>query len=166
MTRSLLNADQTSYSSTLGKESLRNRIEDLFEQNTVSMGGKLTSDSEFTAYDQLIVIGWNVPNLRRKAAYLTGKISDAEKGTLIKLQTQPNSVFPIFSILSTLLGAVITIWALANPADDKFLLILGLVFVALGIIYYPISTLLKNRLRNKFVTNLELEKIVTGKWKS
>lgn len=99
-----------------------------------------------------------MPNLKRKAAYLYGKITKTEKGTLVKLKVNPNSFLPIFAILSSLIGTVITLRTLSNTQDDKFLLIIGVVFIALGITYYPLSTLLKNRLRNKVVTFLGLIK--------
>ena len=123
------------------------------------MSGKLTSENEFTVYDKWSVIGWDMPNLKRKAAYLYGKITKGEKGTLVKLKIKPNSILPIFAILSTLFGVFITLKGLSNTEDDNFFLMIGLVFIALGVIYYPMSTLLKNRLRNKIVKYLDLNKL-------
>lgn len=159
MIQNILNAEEINYSSNLNEERLKKRIEDLFEQRTLRVEGKLISENEFTAYDKWVVVGWNMPNLKRKAAYLKGEITKGEKGTLIKLKSKPNSVLPIFAILSTLIGVVITILALSNSMGDKFFLIIGFVFIVLGIIYYPMSTLLKNRLRKKFVKYLDLKKI-------
>jgi hypothetical protein len=159
MIQNILNTEEINYLSNLNEEGLKKRIEDLFVQRTLRVEGKLTSENEFIAYDKWVVVGWNMPNMKRKAAYLKGEITKGEKGTLIKLKSKPNSVLPIFAILSTLIGVVITILALANSTGDKFFLIIGFVFIILGIIYYPMSTLLKNRLRNKFVKYLDLEKI-------
>ena len=148
-----------SYSSKLNEELLEERIEDLFKQKSLRVAGKFTSENEFTVYDKWIIIGWDMPKLKRKAAYLYGKITKGEKVLLVKLTIKPNSLLPFFAILSTLIGAVIAIRALSNTEDDYFFLILGLVFIALGVIYYPLSTLLKNRLRNKVVKYLDLNKV-------
>lgn len=159
MINKILNIEEISYSSNLNEENLKKKIEDLFEQRTLRVAGKFTSENKFTAYDKWVVISWDMPNLRRNAAYLRGKISIREKGTLINLQVKPNSILPIFAILSTLIGAVIALKSLSNSEDDKFFLMIGLFFIALGVIYYPVSTLLKNRLRNKIVKYLDLTKV-------
>lgn len=78
-----LNTEEESYSSNLNEEHFKKRIEDLFEQKPLRLAGKFTSKNECAAYDKLVVIGWSVPNLRRKSAYLKGIITQGEKGTLI-----------------------------------------------------------------------------------
>ncbi|MBD81501.1 MAG: hypothetical protein CL840_21460 [Crocinitomicaceae bacterium] len=155
----ILNIEEGSYSSSLNEESLKRKIENLFEQTTLRLAGKLTSENEFTAYDKLVIIGWNMPYLRRKSAYLKGKITQGQNGPLIKLKVNPNSILPIFSILAILSGVIFTLIALSNTQVDKFFLIPGLVLIALGIVYYPVSTLLRNRLRNEMVNYLDLNKI-------
>ncbi len=155
----LLNTEEVSYASNLNEERLKKKIEDLFEQSTLRVAGRLTSENEFTVYDTWIVMGWDMPNLKRKAAYLYGIISKREKGTLLKLKVKPNSFLPVFSILSTLIGVVISLIAVSNTNVDKLFFILGLAFLALGVIYYPLSTLLRNRLRNKIVKYLDLNKV-------
>jgi hypothetical protein len=158
MIQKILNIEEINYSSNLNEESLKKRIEDLFEQRTLRVEGKLTNENEFSANDKWVVINWDMPNLRRKAAYLKGKITKGEKGTLIKLKVKPNSIFPVFAIFSALLGIFFTLKSLSYTGS-KFFVILGLAFIALGIIYYPLSTLLKNRLRNKIVKHLDLSKV-------
>ena len=143
----------------MNEERLRKRIKDLFEQSSLRVKGRLINENEFSAYDKWNVIGWNMPNLKRKAAYLKGKITKGEKGTLIELIVKPNSMLPAFAIVSSLVGAVITILTLLNTIDYKFFLFLGLAFIALGVIYYPMSILLKNRLRNQVVEYLDLDKV-------
>lgn len=159
MIQKFLNTEEVSYSSNLNEENLKKRIEDLFEQRTLRLAGKLTSENEFTAYDKFVVIAWNMPNLRRQSAYVKGKITQKENGTLIKLKVSPNSILPIFAILATLCGVIITSIALSNTVVDKFFLMLGLVFITLGIVYYPVSKVLRNRLLNKIVKYLDLNKV-------
>ena len=81
MIQKLLNTEELSYSSNLNIEYLKNKIENLFEQPTLRVAGKLTNEDEFTVYDKTIVVGWNMPSVKRKAAYLYGKITKGEKGT-------------------------------------------------------------------------------------
>jgi 1,4-dihydroxy-2-naphthoate octaprenyltransferase len=100
-----------------------------------------------------------MPNLKRKAAYLKGKMTTGENGTLVKLKVKPNSILPIFAITTTLIGFLITIIAMSNAQDNLFFILLGSVCIALGMIYYPMSIWLKNRLRNKMVQYLDLSKI-------
>ena len=159
MIQKILNVEEISYTSNLNEDNLKKKVENLFKQRTLPVAGRLTSKNEFTAYDKWVVIGWDMPNLKRKAAYLRGKITKGEKGTLIKLIVKPNSFLPIFAILFTLVGFIVTILALSNTTDNKFFLFIGLVFLVLGIIYYPMSILLKNRLRNKIVKYLDLSKV-------
>jgi len=159
MIKKILNTEEVSYSSNLNVENLKKRIEDLFEQRTLPVSGKLTSKNVFTAYDKWVVINWDMPNLRRKAAYLRGEITKGEKGTLIKLKVNPNSFLPIFAIIATLIGVLMTLITLSNTENNKSFLILGLVFIILGIVYYPMSTLIRNRLRNKIVKYLDLSKV-------
>jgi len=158
MIQKLLNTEEVSYTSHLNEKSLKQRLEGLFEQKTVRLAGKLTSDNEFSAHDNLVVIGWNMPYLRRKAAYLQGEIAEGENGTTIQLKITPNSILPVFGIVAVLSGVVISLLAMSNTMGDNFFLLLGLAFIALGIIYYPLSTLFRNRLRNKFVKYLGLRK--------
>jgi hypothetical protein len=159
MIQKILNIEEACYSSNMNEESLKRKIEDLFEQRNLQVAGRITGDHEFTAYDERAVITWRMPNLKRKAAYLKGKITSGEKGTLIKLRVQPNSALPLFAFVSAIVGLVCTALVLSLAKDEKFLLIIGLVFIALGVIYYPISTLFKNRLRNKVVKHLGLSEV-------
>ena len=159
MIQKLLNTEELSYSSNLNIEYLKNKIENLFEQPTLRVAGKLTNEDEFTVYDKTIVVGWNMPSVKRKAAYLYGKITKGEKGTLVKVHIKPNSLLPTFAILATLVGVVISTLTLSNIIANNSFLILGLVFILLGAIYYPVSTVLRNRLRNKFVKFLDLSKV-------
>lgn len=154
----ILNIEEINYSSSLSEESLKKRIEDLFAQSTLQLVGKLTNEHEFTAYDKLAVIGWNMPGLKRKSAYLKGKITPEKGGTLVKLKTNPNSVLPLFAILATFLGIVITTITLLNAQYNSFVLIFGFILIALGLVYYPMSTFLRNRLRNKIVNHLDLKR--------
>ncbi|WP_421948687.1 hypothetical protein [Phaeodactylibacter xiamenensis] len=155
----ILNTQEVSYSSNLNKDRLKEKFDNLFEQKALIFKGKFTNNNEFVAYDKLNVIGWNMPNLRRKSAYLKGEITQKENRTLVKLVVKPNSLLPIFAILAILGGSIITILTLSNTENDKFFSVFGLVLIGLGVIYYPVSSLLRNRLRNKIVEYLDLKKV-------
>ena len=159
MIQRILNTEEANYSSNLNKENLKKRIEGLFEQDALRLGGKLTSENEFTAYDKLAVIGWNMPNLHRKSAYIKGLLTPKEEGTLITLKVNPNYSLPIFAILAALSGVIITLIEFSKTEYDKYFLTFGLVLIVAGVVYYPVSTLLRNRLRNKVVKHLELKKV-------
>lgn len=120
------------------------------------MGGRFINKNEFAIYDKLVVVGWNMPNLRRKSAYLKGEIISKEKRTLIKLIIKPNSILPTFAISSIFVGIIITS---LSAQGDKLYLILGLTFIAVGILFYPLSIRLRNRLQNKIVSHLNLNKL-------
>ncbi|MBT7620852.1 MAG: hypothetical protein HN593_00330 [Lentimicrobiaceae bacterium] len=159
MLQRILNVEEVIYSSNLNEENLMRRVENLFEQKSLGLAGKIISEDEFTAYEKLIVIGWDMPYLRRKAAYLKGKITQGEKGTLIKLKVSPNSFLPIFAIVAAITGVIITLIGLLNTHADKLFLIFGIAFFTLGIVYYPVSTILRNRLKNKVTKYLNLSKV-------
>lgn len=159
ITQKILNTEEVNYSSDLNKENLKKKIEDLFKQKSLRVAGKLTSENEFTAYDNLFNLGWNMPYQRKKSAYLKGKITAKENGSLIKLKINPNSYLPIFAIMATIGGVFIILFALLISKDSRFFLIVGLISIALGFIYYPVSTLLRNRLKNKIVRVLDLNEV-------
>lgn len=156
MKHTILNIKEESYSSKLDLDTLKNKIENLYYQKRLRLGGRIINKNEFVIYDKQVVIGWSMPNLRRKSAYLKGKIIAKDKGTNITLTTKPNSILPIFAILSALAGITIT---LITNSDNKFYFMFGLALVAIGIIYYPLSIFIRNRLQNKIVKHLNLNKL-------
>lgn len=155
----LLNIEEVNYSSTLNELSLKKKIEALFTQRALNISGRLKSANEFTAYDKLVVIGWNMPNLRRKSAYLTGIITPREMDVLIKLKTKPNSILAIYAVVTFLIGLVVALLVLAENGTNNLFFILGLSTISLGLIYYFVSIWLRNRLRNKIVRHLDLIKL-------
>jgi hypothetical protein len=72
----------------LNEESLKKKIEDLFDQRNLHLEGKISSENEFTAYDKWIVVGWDIPNLKRKAAYLYGILTN--RGTVTNVFSMNN----------------------------------------------------------------------------
>lgn len=156
MKNKILNIKEENYSSKLDIDSLKNKIEKLYEQKNLRLGGRIINKNEFAIYDKLVVVGWNMPNLKRKSAYLKGEIIAKEKGTIIKLTIKPNFILPTFAISSIFVGTIIT---LLSTQGDKLYLIFGLTFIAVGILFYPLSILLRNRLQNKIVSHLNLNKL-------
>ena len=156
----ILNTEEIVYSSNLKIENLKENIKNLFEQNTsLSIVGKLTNRDEFTAYDKSVVINWSMPNLRRKSAYLSGKITEVENGSLIKLKVTPNTFLPVFGFFAILVGIVLTGVVLVSKVSfGKFSLFFGLGLTIVGIVYYTASTFYRNKLKNKVVKYLSLRK--------
>jgi hypothetical protein len=70
----ILNSKKTSYSSNVNEDNLKKKIEDIFEQRTLNVAGKFISPNEFAAHDTWTIIGWSMPNFKRKSAYLKRKI--------------------------------------------------------------------------------------------
>lgn len=154
----ILNSEKVNYSSKLNGDSLRQKIEDIFQQSTLSFVGKFTSQNEFAAYDKWSIISWYVPDFKRKSAYLKGEILNSEKGSLIKLNISSNPMLSIPPIISVLIGIIIIIATKSNIENTRFLII-GSVFIVVGILYYWIGIFSKNRLRKSFEKNLDLEKV-------
>jgi hypothetical protein len=155
MIEKLLNIKKVNYSSNLNGNNLKQKIEDVFTQSTLSMGGKFISQNKFTAYDRWSIMSWYIPNFKRKSAYLEGEILDPDKGTLIKLNFKPNTMLSVFPILSVLIGIITTIMA-----ESTQFLIIGSFFILVGILYYSIGIFSRNRLQNNFEKNLDLQKVL------
>lgn len=145
----LLNNQKTTYSSDMDEEGLRKKIESAFEQESLKLVGKFTSNNEFTVYDKWIVIAWSMPNFKRKSAYLKGELMKSENGTLIQTTIKPNSIIAIFPILSVLIGLTFTL-VFKRFNESNLVLIIGLLLIAMGIIYYLIGLFFINRLRKNF----------------
>jgi hypothetical protein len=152
----LLNIEESKYTSKLSAEQLITQITNQLEDNSLGLSGRLTSDNEFTIHDKMIVIGWSMPNLKRKSAYAYGKLTKINAGTLITLSLRPNSILPLFAIVAILGGIIFTSMLLILSNQQTYYLAFGIGLIVLGFIYYPLSTLLRNRLRKKIETLLNL----------
>ncbi len=150
----LLNTEVNKYTTSLSKEKLLKKLEHLLEHKNQNIAGSLASETEFTAYDNTNVIGWNMPHLKRKSAYAKGMVFQSENGALIKLEVTPNVLIPLFAIFAALLGIL-----LISSGANQFLFMIGIVFISMRVFYYPLSTLFRNRLRNKMVEYLNLTRI-------
>ncbi|WP_299392425.1 hypothetical protein [uncultured Gelidibacter sp.] len=158
MFEKLFNIDKTKYASNLNGDHLRQNIEAVFGQSGLSFVGKFTAENEFAAYDKWTYITWNVPNFKRKTAYLKGELRTSEKGTLVTLDLKPNPVISVFPILTVLLG-VITIIVAQSTHQNKSTLIFGIISVAVGVLFYLLGMFFKNRLRNNFKKSLDLRQL-------
>lgn len=158
MIEKILNIKKTIYSSKLNEPDLKNKIKDIFEQKTLKFVGKFTSQNEFAASDKWTYITWYVPNVKRKMAYLKGKIIKSEKGTFIELNIKPNPVISIFPVLSILIG-IITIIAVKSNKENPDFFIIGLIIIAVGILFYLFGLFIRNRLRNNFRNHFDLQKL-------
>ncbi|GHA31788.1 hypothetical protein GCM10007103_11790 [Salinimicrobium marinum] len=140
-------------------DNLKQKIESVFTQSTLSMGGKFTSQNEFIAFDKWSVMSWYVSNFKRKSAYLKGKIIESDKGTLVKLNFKPNTMLSVFPILSVLIGIITMI-----IAESTQFLIIGSIFILVGIFYYSMGIFSRNRLQNIFEKSIDVQ-IVSGELK-
>lgn len=154
----ILSTKKIKYSSNLNGDVLKRKIEDIFEKGTLRLVGKFTSQNEFAAYDKWSVISWYLPNIKRKSAYLKGKILNSEKGTILKLNLRPNTFLSAFPVLSAFLGILIILLTNLNKQNTQSLII-GSVFILAGILYYAIGIFSRNRLQKNFEKNLNIHKI-------
>ncbi|TXE07694.1 hypothetical protein ES711_09620 [Gelidibacter salicanalis] len=151
----LFNIDKTKYASNLIGDQLRQHIEEVFGRSGLNFVGKFTGANEFAVYDKWTYITWNVPNFKRKSAYLTGKLIASGKGTLIKLDLKPNPVISVFPIITVLLGVISIIIAQSTNQNDS-VIIFGLISVVVGCLFYLLGMFFRNRLKNNFKKSLTL----------
>jgi len=159
MINRILNTKEINYTSSLDKENLIIKLKSLFEQETIRLNGKFISENEFSAYENMNIIGWYMPNLRRKSTYLKGEISQQNNIILIKLKVISNPILPISAIIFMLGGSLITFIALLTIQKESFFLFFGPTLTALGFLYYLLSITLRNRVLKKIVKYLGLVKV-------
>ncbi|ANW96351.1 hypothetical protein AXE80_08700 [Wenyingzhuangia fucanilytica] len=152
MLNKILNIKENSYSFNLDKEVLKNKIEAIFKQQNLNIVGEFTTENEFSIHDKWTLISWVMPNLKRKSAYLKGTILSSKKGISIKTNTHSNTILAVFSFFSIFLGLIISI--LSN--QNKQLLIVGMMLILLGVLYYLIGLYFRNRLLKNFEKHLSL----------
>lgn len=153
----LLNSTETNYRSTFNEELLKSKVSELNEQGTLSLKGSLKSEHGFSVYDTWNVVGWNMPGLKRKAAYLMGSVTQGVDGPRVNLKVKPNAILPVFGIVSTLIGLIVSIMALSKTGEPRLLWALGLTFFSVGLIYYILGSFLRTRLQNKLIKYLDLK---------
>lgn len=153
----ILNIEETSYSSNLSPDIIKDKVKTLFDDKSAGVSGTVISENEFDAHENLNIVLWNMPNLKRKSAYLKGNISKVDNGSKITLKSMPNTNVMGFAFLAIITGIVLLVASLVLNYDTIFV-ILGIFFLLVGIIYYPINSALRNRLREKVVKYLDLQK--------
>jgi len=152
MMEKILNQEIARYNSNLSTEEIHKRLKALLEEAENDFDGKITTSGNFEAYSRRNVIGWNMPGLKRKAAYLKGKFSEGENGTRIEL----NASLPLFGFIAIPIGLVMLILGILN--HQSFLIWIGVFFVLLGLFYHRLSTYFRRQLMSKFVKVLGLER--------
>ena len=153
----LLNSTETNYRSRFNEKLLKSKVSELNEQGSLSLKGRLTSEHSFSVYDTWNVVGWNMPGFKRKAAYLMGSITKEIDGPRVNLKVKPNAILPVFGIVSSLAGLILTLVSFTSGRESMFLFSIGLCFLALGIIYYLLGRFLRSRLVNKLIKYLDLK---------
>ncbi|PTM05863.1 MAG: hypothetical protein DA405_02075 [Bacteroidetes bacterium] len=153
----LLNSSETNYRSKLSEELIMNKIAALKEQASLRLKGSITSEHRFSVYDTWNVVAWNMPGFKRKAAYITGSITAEDEGQRISLKVKPNAILPVFGIVSSLAGLILTLISFTSGRESVFLFSIGLCFLVLGFIYYLLGRFLRSRLLNKLIKYLDLK---------
>lgn len=133
------------------------KIEALKEQSSLRLNGSLTGEHSFSVYDSWNFVAWNMPGLKRKAAYLRGSIAVEDEGQRISLKVKPNAILPVFGIVSSLAGLILTLISFTSGRESMFLFSIGLCFLVLGFIYYLLGRFLRSRLLNKLIKYLDLK---------
>jgi hypothetical protein len=159
LTSIIFNIQGIGYTSQLSIEQITSKIESICKVKSSGISGRFTENTEFTVFDTMNVIGWSMPNLKRKLAYAFGNLTPNSKGTTISLRIKPNSMLPLFAIVAMLGGSIFTLVVLSMSNESTYYLVFGIGLLVLGIAYYPISTWLSNRLRNRIEKYLELTQI-------
>ena len=157
MMEKILNQEIARYNSNLSTEEIHKKLKALLEEAENDFDGKITTSGNFEAYSRRNVIGWNMPGLKRKAAYLKGKFSEGENGTRIELNASPNASLPLFGFIAIPIGLVMLILGILN--HQSFLIWIGVFFVLLGLFYHRLSTYFRRQLMSKFVKVLGVRKI-------
>lgn len=150
--------DVTFYSSELGSENLLMKIRKVLDDQHNGISGRVMDNMSFTAFHQMNVIGWSMPGLKRKSAYLSAEILDEEKGSIIRMKTAPNAVLSLFSIVAFTLGLSIILYFISHQLMDNTVLLFGLVMILLSIAYSFSAKILRDRLKNRLAANLGLRK--------
>lgn len=151
----ILNIKKIDYSLNLKKEIFFKEFESTFEQGTLNFVGEFTNKNEFKIYDKWTVIGWMMPNVRRKSAYLKGKIIKSGKKVLIKANVQPNPILSVFAVVSILIGLVYIVTREPSKGNNEVLLVGGFL-VLVGVLCYFMGVFLRNRLQKNFENSLNL----------
>lgn len=152
----ILNIRTKIYFSDLPIDNLNLEITNIFQKSNLAFAGKFTDQNEFKVYDRWNNFTWEVPNFKRKTAYLKGKITETSKGSLLKLNSKPNPLLIYLPILCLLIGITTIFTALINT-ENQSTLIFGLITIATAPIFYIIGTLLRIRLQNNFKKYLNLK---------
>jgi len=157
-TINIANAHIANYTSDLTMEQLFDKIEKLANQDGLSFECKRVDDNSFIAYNTLNIIGWSLPNIHRKSAYLKGEVIEQNGGCIIKTTTKPNSILPLFTWIAIISGCIISLFSYFNENINEYLLTFGTLLILLGIVYIPISFYFRNQLDQKVVKHLNLQK--------
>lgn len=154
-----LHTDEVQYASKMSKAILIEKVKEVLEKGTDSLRGKFTNENEFRIADSQVVIGWDIPGLERKAAYLKGRITDGEKGSYVNLKTNPNLAYHYFALVAIFAGLIVFILSFCIQENSMLYLIVGVVFIICGLTYLAVGVTFRNRLRNKFVKHFNLFKV-------
>lgn len=153
MLKNIFNIGKKSYSSNLDENNLKEKLEKIFNQTALNIKGSFTNKNEFSAYDNRPILAWYMPNAKIKSAHLTGEIINSGEGSTISLKIKPNSMLSAFAISALTIGILIS--GISYNKSFQFLIIGG-IFIVVGLTYYAISLFLLKRMQRDFEKNLVL----------
>jgi hypothetical protein len=160
MIRKLLMVERVEYKSNLTAQNFKYKLEKIFNQGTFdlkyNLAGKFIGDTEFKVTDKW-TIGIIIKNFEKDPAYLKGKMNETPQGLILEVSVRPNSVFPLFRIISPILG-VFALFSTEFDSQTSDVKMIGLVFIVFGLAFYLLGKFLRYRLRNKFEQYLDLKK--------
>ena len=145
----------THFNTKLSVDEITQKLADSFHSESEKFGGRFLSISEFTFFDRLNVIAWNMPSLKRKAAYLKGSISSSNTGSNLHVEISPNPILPWFAIVAFATSLSLFGLNLIGIGSFSFNLIVGSMLLSISLIYYPLSLFFRNRLKNRLFSVLE-----------
>jgi hypothetical protein len=155
----IFNIERLEYKSNLSTQDFKNKLDTIFNQGTFNykynLTGKFINDYEFKATDKW-TIGLYIRSFENDPAYLKGKIKATNSGIILNVTVRPNSIFSIFGFLFPIAG-IFALFATGFGSTNEDGLIVGLAFVIIGLIFYPLGKFLRNRLRKKFEKYLDLK---------
>lgn len=89
---------------------------------------------------------------------MKGKIKETSSGLILNVTVRPNSIFSIFGFFFPIAG-IFALFATGFGSTTEDGLIAGLTFILIGLFFYPLGRILRNRLRNKFEQYLDLKRV-------
>lgn len=137
-------------------DQLKNNLLRFFSQSS-SYSGEFINERKFKAFDNFIVMAWEMPYIRRKSASIEGEIITEKTGSSLQLSINTNPILKIFAAIASLIGIVLIGISFFDLSNKLPLLLYGSFLVLLGIIYFTANAFFKYRMVKQLVKALNLK---------